>query len=198
MAQDGGVDPHDLTAAHGFLDRCRSRPASSCVGRRAPNPCRFSRANERSFCVEILENTEVFSSAFALPVRPFVPRKLRSTLARAKIEGFLHRQEKLGWRPASAKMEKAPVLAVQGRQGFGALRPMELPGRFERPITYVATSCLSSWLWKRLAPGRGFEPQPTGSKPMVLTVTPARKMVRKERASRLPLVIPQTSEAFAG
>ena len=58
---------------------------------------------------------------------------------------------------------------------------MELPGRFERPITYVATSCLSAWLWKRLAPGRGFEPQPTGSKPMMLTVTPARTMVRKVR-----------------
>ena len=33
LAQDGGADPHDFAAAHGFLDRCRSRPASSCVWR---------------------------------------------------------------------------------------------------------------------------------------------------------------------
>ena len=31
MAQDGGVDPHSISAALGFLDRCRSRPASSCI-----------------------------------------------------------------------------------------------------------------------------------------------------------------------
>ena len=31
LAQDGGADPHDFAAAHGFLDRCRSRPASSCI-----------------------------------------------------------------------------------------------------------------------------------------------------------------------
>ena len=41
MAQDGGVDPHSIAAAHGFLDRCRSRPASSCI---LEVPARFERA----------------------------------------------------------------------------------------------------------------------------------------------------------
>ena len=41
MAQDGGVDPHSITAAHGFQGRCRSRPASSC---RLEVPARFERA----------------------------------------------------------------------------------------------------------------------------------------------------------
>ncbi len=41
MAQDGGVDPHSVSAAHGFLDRCRSRPASSCL---LEVPARFERA----------------------------------------------------------------------------------------------------------------------------------------------------------
>lgn len=31
MAQDGGVDPHGIAAAHGFLDRFRDRPESSCL-----------------------------------------------------------------------------------------------------------------------------------------------------------------------
>ncbi len=65
--------------------------------------------------------------------------------------------------------------AVRHHPAYGASRPIRTTDH------WVATSCLSSWLWKRLAPGRGFEPQPTGSKPMVLTVTPARKMVRKVR-----------------
>ena len=61
--------------------------------------------------------------------------------------------------------------AVRHHPAYGASRPIRTTDH------WVATSCLSSWLWKRLAPGRGFEPQPTGSKPMVLTVTPARNMV---------------------
>ena len=93
------------------------------LGQRELNPCRFLRANERPCCVEILENTQVFPAAFALPARPFAPQKLRSTRARAKIEGFLHRQGKPGLRPASAKEEKALVLATHGRYGFDSLRP---------------------------------------------------------------------------
>ena len=31
LAQDGGVDPHNITVAHGFLDRFRGRPESSCI-----------------------------------------------------------------------------------------------------------------------------------------------------------------------
>ena len=41
MAQDGGVDPHSITAAHGFLDRCQRRPTSSCI---LEVPARFERA----------------------------------------------------------------------------------------------------------------------------------------------------------
>ena len=38
MAQDGGVDPHNIAVAHGFLDRFRGRPESSCVfGGSGPN-----------------------------------------------------------------------------------------------------------------------------------------------------------------
>ena len=31
MAQDGGVDPHNIAVAHGFLDRFRGRPELSCI-----------------------------------------------------------------------------------------------------------------------------------------------------------------------
>ena len=41
MAQDGGVDPHGIAAAHGFLDRFRGRPESSCV---LEVPARLERA----------------------------------------------------------------------------------------------------------------------------------------------------------
>lgn len=41
MAQDGGVDPHSITAAHGFLDRCQRRLTSSCI---VEVPARFERA----------------------------------------------------------------------------------------------------------------------------------------------------------
>ena len=76
MAQDGGVDPHSISAAYGFLDRCRSRPASSCI--------------------------------------------------------------------------------------------LEVPARFERAITDLQSVALPAWLWNHVAPSRGFEPLPTGSKPIVL------------------------------
>lgn len=41
MAQDGGVDPHSISAAHGFLDRCQRRLTSSCI---LEVPARFERA----------------------------------------------------------------------------------------------------------------------------------------------------------
>ena len=41
MAQDGGVDPHSIAAAHGFLDRCQRRLTSSCI---VEVPARFERA----------------------------------------------------------------------------------------------------------------------------------------------------------
>ena len=31
MAQDGGVDPHNISVALGFLDRCQRRLTSSCI-----------------------------------------------------------------------------------------------------------------------------------------------------------------------
>ena len=37
MAQDGGIEPHGVSPAIGFQDRCQTIPASSCVF------CRFSR-----------------------------------------------------------------------------------------------------------------------------------------------------------
>ncbi|MBR6920805.1 MAG: hypothetical protein IKH51_01285, partial [Clostridia bacterium] len=79
--------------------------------------------NKRTSCVKSLENTKVFTAAFALPVRPFAPRKLRSTREREKIEIFLRRQGKAGWRPASAKAEKEPIWVAHGRQVLDALRP---------------------------------------------------------------------------
>ena len=42
MAQDGGVDPHSISAAHGFLDRCQRRPTSSCI---LEVPARVERAS---------------------------------------------------------------------------------------------------------------------------------------------------------
>ena len=41
MAQDGGVDPHGIAAAHGFRVRFRGRPESSCV---LEVPARLERA----------------------------------------------------------------------------------------------------------------------------------------------------------
>ena len=41
MAQDGGVDPHNIAVALGFLDRCQRRPTSSCI---LEVPARFERA----------------------------------------------------------------------------------------------------------------------------------------------------------
>jgi len=73
--------------------------------------------------LKALKIQQVFPSAFALPGGPFAPRKLRGTRERGKIEGFLRRQGKPGWRPASAKTEKAPIWAAHGRQVFDALRP---------------------------------------------------------------------------
>ena len=37
MAQDGGVDPHNISVALGFLDRCQRRLTSSCISVLAPH-----------------------------------------------------------------------------------------------------------------------------------------------------------------
>ena len=41
MAQDRGVDPHNISVALGFLDRCQRRLTSSCI---VEVPARFERA----------------------------------------------------------------------------------------------------------------------------------------------------------
>ena len=45
---------------------------------------------------------------------------------------------------------------------------MEVPARFERAIPDLQSGALTAWPRNRMAPGRGFEPLPTGSKPIVL------------------------------
>ena len=68
MAQDGGVDPHNIAVAHGFLDRFRGRPESSCI---LEVPDRI----ERSIA-------ELQSAAFAAWLRNLMVRKVRFELTR--------------------------------------------------------------------------------------------------------------------
>ena len=74
MAQDGGVDPHSIAAAHGFLDRCRSRPASSCI---LEVPARFERA--------ITDLQSVALTGLAMEPYGTAPR-FRSSSSRVKAE----------------------------------------------------------------------------------------------------------------
>ena len=68
MAQDGGVDPHNIAVAHGFLDRFRGRPELSCI---LEVPDRI----ERSIA-------ELQSAAFAAWLRNHLVRKVRFELTR--------------------------------------------------------------------------------------------------------------------
>ena len=68
MAQDGGVDPHNIAVAHGFLDRFRGRSESSCI---LEVPDRI----ERSIA-------ELQSAAFAAWLRNLMVRKVRFELTR--------------------------------------------------------------------------------------------------------------------
>ena len=68
MAQDGGVDPHNIAVAHGFLDRFRGRPESSCI---LEVPDRI----ERSIA-------ELQSAAFAAWLRNHMVRRVRFELTR--------------------------------------------------------------------------------------------------------------------
>ena len=68
MAQDGGVDPHNIVVAHGFLVRFRGRPESSCI---LEVPDRI----ERSIA-------ELQSAAFAAWLRNLMVRKVRFELTR--------------------------------------------------------------------------------------------------------------------
>ena len=68
LAQDRGVDPHNITVAHGFLDRFRGRPELSCM---LEVPDRI----ERSIA-------ELQSAAFAAWLRNHLVRKVRFELTR--------------------------------------------------------------------------------------------------------------------
>ena len=174
LAQDGGADPHSISAALGFQNRCRSRPASSCVGIVYSNSFRFARVAFSPYCVKTLDNTGVFSAAFALSGLKTAPWKLHSTCEQAVFEGLLRPSSATGLPPGKGDGKKAPKRGAHWRQEFKYTMPVEIPARFERAIAYAATRRLSTWLWDHLEPGAGIEPASAGSKPALLTAAPAR------------------------